>query len=82
MSERKLRRIHIRQMVMVLQRGDLVGVVEPQVAHVSNALHVMQQKSCSKILCSSLFLNGVLVDFKIHTGADVTVIPALVQNVL
>ena len=38
---------------------------------------IKQLKACSKILCSSLFLNyGVPVNFKLDTGADVTVISA------
>ena len=30
----------------------------------------------SKTWCSFLFLNRVLIEFKLDTGADVTVIPA------
>ena len=37
---------------------------------------IWQQKLGSKTWCSSLFLNGVLIEFKLDTGADVTVIPA------
>ena len=37
---------------------------------------IWQQKLGSKIWRSSLFLNGVLIEFKLDTGADVTVIPA------
>ena len=37
---------------------------------------IKQQDLGSKTWCSSLFLNGVLIEFKLDTGADVTVIPA------
>ena len=37
---------------------------------------IRQQKLGTKTWCSSLFLNGVLIEFKLDTGADVTVIPA------